>query len=223
MIGAHSMVSRAPGSPTSTGHAPWLTQAVVWAARCGGGSTSDANAPPRTRRRAWVEAKLWICAAARSPAPSCAVVFSISTRSRHARSPIASAAALMPPLSRCHARVIAPSRSAPAGMSIRARLRERSTGAGSSTTSRSRASCQARYSSPSMVSRSTERPAGSRSVRSTICRKRTVTSTVVSPSPSSRHSVRIRHASSGCPGSLQARGNTPPNVQRRWFLGAERL
>src|SRR5919204_232965 len=76
MIGAARTVSRAPSSPTRTGHSPAFSH--CWAAA---GSVADRKAPDRARRTAWTEQKLRRRASALSRELE-AVVFSIRAMAR---------------------------------------------------------------------------------------------------------------------------------------------
>ena len=49
------MVSRAPGSPISTGHTPTLTQADAAAASSAGGSVRRSSSPPAIVSAAWAD------------------------------------------------------------------------------------------------------------------------------------------------------------------------
>ncbi len=67
MIGAESIISACPSAPTKTGQVPTLRHAAAAARSRSGGSTSETNAPCRTLRIAWVEARERSIAASRSP------------------------------------------------------------------------------------------------------------------------------------------------------------
>src|SRR5215208_3307937 len=221
MIGDESSRVLPPSSPTSTGHVLRFSHSSASSRNSCGGSVMETNSPPATSSVVWVEQK--VCRSVLSLSSfSQGVVLVILTVSLKIPSRKASASTSTSPHSARQLRTRAPSTSLvgpvisswllPPEISIPAR-----SGLSSSSDSvhrptvisRSVASSHGRECSPPICNSSTNStisPLLLPTLRSVTCRKRTLTSTFVSPSPNTRHWVCISQGSSSAPASLYARG-----------------